>query len=720
MKRKPKGPRRAGQAAAARLPSGAPAWLSQRQLAGILILALLALVSFYPALFADFIWDDVIFTAAPRIHALSGLWEIWFSPGGLKNEGHYWPIVYTSFWLEHKLWGMAPFGYHLVNILLHLANVLLLWLLLHRLAVPGAWAVAAVFAVHPLHVESVAWVIERKDLLSGLFYLGALLLWLRFADTRRRGYYLWSLGLFVAALLSKSIVVTLPLAILIVQWYRHGRIERGDVLCLAPFFAVAAGITLADLLFYQSRVVLSLGYSPPERLLIAARALCFYFGKLLWPADLIIIYPLWEIRVQELLGWVYVAAVVLAAALLLLGRRHVGRGPLAGGLFFAVTLAPTLGFIDYGYMQFSLVADRFQYLAGIGVIAVVVGAAAHWAGGLSGGFRTGAQGLFVAVLLLLGALTWRQASLYRDGVTFFSHVVTHNPEARYVYANLASSLLHAGRLEEAVSAGLTALEKIPDMPKAYSARSVSAEKDAARAAFLKAYSEKAYSAYSLKVHINLGLALLELERHDEAERYFRKALEVAPSSADAHQHLGDALGKQGRHAEALVVFREALRLDRDRVAAHVDLGVALLHLQRYEEAIESISKAQALDPDLSPAILHTLSGRALAGLGRYAAAAEHFQRALQADPSAYDTMDRFARMLFEQGEYAKALQLCRDMVELEPDNAAAYANLGITLFYLQRHEEARQSFVRALSIDPDLAMAQAGLEQLRSADIIAQ
>ena len=694
MTRKSKSPRRAGPATPARRPSAAPrrptrdepqrarapAWLSQRQLAGILILALLALVSFYPALFADFIWDDVIFTAAPRIHALSGLWEIWFSPGGLKNEGHYWPIVYTSFWLEHKLWGMAPFGYHLVNILLHLANVLLLWLLLHRLAVPGAWAVAAVFAVHPLHVESVAWVIERKDLLSGLFYLGALLLWLRFADTRRRGYYLWSLGLFVAALLSKSIVVTLPLAILIVQWYRHGRIERGDVLCLAPFFAVAAGITLADLLFYQSRVVLSLGYSPPERLLIAARALCFYFGKLLWPADLIIIYPLWEIRVQELLGWVYVAAVVLAAALLLLGRRHVGRGPLAGGLFFAVTLAPTLGFIDYGYMQFSLVADRFQYLAGIGVIAVVVGAAAHWAGGLSGGFRTGAQGLFVAVLLLLGALTWRQASLYRDGVTFFSHVIAHNPEARDAHLNLSRALILDERPEEAISASRVAVRQRPD---------------------------------SAKAHTNLGLAFLKLDQDSEAEKHFRTAVERDPRHWHAYQNLGESLRRQGRYEEALAAFQAVLKVDNSMAIAHAGVGIALFELKRYEQALDAIGIAQALDPGLTPATLHGLSGSSLYSLGRPADATRHFRRALQIDPDNFHATDHFARMLFEQGDYEQALGLYRNVIRQRPASAVAHANLGATLFHLQRDEEARQSFVRALSIDPNISAAQAGLAGLQ-------
>ena len=311
----------------------------------------------------------MIFAEEPVVHAASGLWNIWFSPSDIKNEGHYWPLVYTSFWLEHKLWGLAPAGYHAVNVLLHLINVLLLWRLLLQLAVPGALVIAAVFAVHPLHVESVAWIIERKDVLSALFYLTAVLAWIRFTEAPRPRGYALALVLFTAGLLSKSVVVTLPVALLIWHWWQHGRVTRTDLLRLAPFFAVAAGITAADLSFYTSREALELGCSLPERVLIAARALWFYVGKLLWPTELAVIYPLWEIDTGNLLAWGYVAGATALAAVLWLGRRRLGRGPLAGALFFAVTLAPVLGFVDYGYMQFSFVADRFQYLAGIGVLA---------------------------------------------------------------------------------------------------------------------------------------------------------------------------------------------------------------------------------------------------------------------------------------------------------------------------------------------------------------
>ena len=253
-------------------------------------LGLLVIVSYLPAmLWGGFVWDDGILTSSQAVQDWSGFWRLWSGDAytlGDTMEGHYWPLVYTTFWLEHKLWGFDPTGYHVVNVLLHLANALLLWHLLRRLAVPGAWVVAAVFAVHPLHVESVAWVIERKDLLSGLFYFAAVLAWMRFVEQPRPQQYAWSLALYAAALLSKSIAITLPVALLIWHWWKQGRVTSTDLLRLVPFGVVGLIITIGDLLFYRSMETVSLGYSLTERMLIAARALWFYAGKLLWPSDL--------------------------------------------------------------------------------------------------------------------------------------------------------------------------------------------------------------------------------------------------------------------------------------------------------------------------------------------------------------------------------------------------------------------------------------------------
>ena len=354
----------------------------------ILALGVLVVVCYLPAmLWGGFVWDDIDFVKSEPVRDVSGLWQIWFSPSDIEGEGHYWPLVYTTFWLEHKLWGFDPTGYHIVNVLLHLTNTLLLWHLVRRLAVPGAWVVAAVFAAHPLHVESVAWVIERKDVLSGLFYLSAALAWMRFVEQPRPRYYVGSLALYAAGLLSKSIVITLPVALLIWHWWQQGRVTSTDLLRLVPFFAV--GLVLS---FYWSTGTTSFDYSLTERTLIASRALWFYAGNLLWPTNLAVIYPRWDVRVADPLAWGYLIAAVALVVALWCFRPRLGRGPLAGALFFAVTLSPILGFVDYGYMQYAFVADRFQYLAGIGVMAVVIGSATYGVGRLSGLVEKGRTG----------------------------------------------------------------------------------------------------------------------------------------------------------------------------------------------------------------------------------------------------------------------------------------------------------------------------------------
>ncbi len=576
----------AKRAASASLTSAPEPRFTRREMLAALALAVLAVGCYLPALSAGFVWDDEAFTDAATVREWSGLWRIWFSPSEIEDEGHYWPLVYTSFWLEHKLWGFAPAGYHAVNVLLHAANTLLVRRLAERLAVPGAWLVAAVFAVHPLHVESVAWIIERKDLLSGLFYLAAFLAWLRFADEpqggRGRRYYVLALALFAAGMLCKSIVVTLPAAFLIVLWWKRGRVTGGDLAWAAPFFVVGAAMAAADVWFYAAREPLSLGYTAVERLQIAAQALWFYAGKLLWPGGLAVIYPHWETGAGDLAAWGYVLASVALAAALWFLRGRVGRGPLAGVLFFAVTLSPVLGFVDYGYMQFSFVADRHQYLAGMGLMAVLVGAAAVGVERLPAEvWRRCAAGAAAVVLAVLAMLTWRHAGIYRDEVTFFTHVVAHNPTARFAQQNLGKALLDGGRPEEALAASRAAMEQKPD---------------------------------DVKAHANAGVALIRMGRLDEAEERLRAALAFDPRDSIVLQNLAESLRKQERLDEALGYYRAALEAGPGNALPHAGMGHALFGLGRYEEAVRSLDRALALAPGLES--VRTLRDSALSRLRR--------------------------------------------------------------------------------------------------------
>ena len=580
----PAGREAARRAASASHPSASGPWLARRGTLAASALAALAVGCYLPALFAGFVWDDRIFARALSVRDWDGLWRIWSSPSEIRDEGHYWPLVYTSFWLEHKLWGFAPAGYHAVNILLHAANTLLVRRLAERLAVPGAWLVAAVFAVHPLHVESVAWVIERKDLLSGLCYLAAFLAWLRFADGPRGGgrHYVLALALFVAGMLCKSIVVTLPAAFLIALWWKRGRVTVGDLRRVAPFFVVGAAIAAADVSFYNAREPLSLGYTAVERLLIAAHALWFYVGKLLWPGGLAVIYPHWEAGAGDPSAWGYVLASAAVAAALWFLRGRVGRGPLAGVSFFAVTLSPVLGFVDYGYMQFSFVADRHQYLAGMGLMAVFVGASARGAERLpTGVWRQCAAGAAAAVLTVLAVLTWRHAGVYRDEVTLFAHVVAHNPTARGAQQNLGRALLDGGRLEEALAASNAAAEQEPD---------------------------------DVKAHANAGVALIRMGRLDEAEERLRAALALDPRHPIILQNLAESLRKQKRLDEALGYYRAAMEADPGSAFPHAGMGHALFGLGRYEEALRSLDRALALAPGLES--VRTMRDSALSRLRR--------------------------------------------------------------------------------------------------------
>ena len=440
----------------------------------LLILGALVTASYFPALWGEFIWDDFLLMKLKAVSSWDGIWRLWFDPATAylqrdAVEGHYWPLLYTTFWIEHKLWGFAPLGYHAINLLLHFANTALLWRLLLRLGVPGAWFAAAVFAVHPLHTESVAWIISRKDLLSALFYLSlsAFFVWTRFVETPRTRRYVAALLLFAAALLCKSVAITLPAALLIWQWWKEGRITPKGLLRVVPFFLVGLVVGGFDIWFYKSKTALSFDYSVYERVLIASRSLWFYLEKLVWPADLAVIYPHWEIDATDPFGWGYFIAAVAVAATLWIMRHRIGRGPLACALFFAVTLSPTLGLVDYSYMGHSFVADRFQYLAGIGAIILFVVVAVRAADRLSPAAHKAAKGIALVVLALLGIATWNQAGVYKNELSLFKHVIAHNPRSWAAHQNVGMALLKLNQFEEAERHLRNSLEIFPLNVKAF-------------------------------------------------------------------------------------------------------------------------------------------------------------------------------------------------------------------------------------------------------------
>ncbi|TMA39950.1 MAG: tetratricopeptide repeat protein [Deltaproteobacteria bacterium] len=560
---------------------------------GLFLAALLAaiLLVYRPAWSGGFLWDDAAHLTRGDLRSWQGLWRIWFDPGATQQ--HY-PLVHSAFWLQQRLWGNDPTGYHLVTVLLHFGAALLVALNLRKLAVPGAYLAAAIFALHPVHVESVAWITELKNTLSAVFYLGAALAWLHFEERRQLRTWLLALLLFALALCSKTVTATLPAALLLVHWWRRGRPSwRRDVVPLLPFFALGAVAGLFTI-WVERRLVGAEGaafdLSAAQRGLIAGRAAWFYLGKLVWPADLVFIYPRWNVDSVALSQYLYPATALVAVGGLW-ARRKRFPGALAAALFFLGTLFPALGFFDVYPFLFSFVADHFQYLASIGIIALAASGIASMPR------RRAGQGVSLAVLAILAALTWKQSHLYADAETLYRATIRGNPACWMAYNNLAGLLISRDAADEAEGLARTALKLKPGYPEA---------------------------------HNNLALALARRGQSDEAIVHYRQAIELSPGYAEARNNLGFALAARGDLDEAIFQYRKALESEPGRAGIHYNLAMALVARGQVLPAVSHLRRAVEMQPDFLEA--HNNLGILLARSGRLDEAIEQFRQALEIAP----------------------------------------------------------------------------------------
>ncbi|MBI4679055.1 MAG: tetratricopeptide repeat protein [Elusimicrobia bacterium] len=610
---------------------------------GALLLFLLTFSAYIPAIRARFIWDDDYYAGnqlLERPDALRLIWTLDAAPWAYYRDV---PMVYTTFWLERRLWGARPMGYHVDNVILHMMNAVLVWLLLGRLGMRGAWMAGAVFALHPVHVESVAWIAERKNVLSGLFFLLAFGAYLRFEEGEGRRWYWGSLSLFLLALLSKAVTCALPAALLLVRWQRGLKTGWREARDLIPFFALAFALGLFTVWVETNNLGpdarrAGCDLSLSQHLLLAGRALWFYPMKLAWPIDLSFSYERWALDARDWAQWLWPAAALAGGAWVWLARGLWGRGLAAAIGFYLMTIAPMLGFFRILTFRFTFVADHYQYLASIGWIAAAVGGAARLFGAGLG------AALSVVVLLALGAATWRQGGVYRDDATLWEDVLAKNPASFLAHTNLGHALAEQGRLDEAIRHYRLALQARPD---AASARN------------------------------NLGVALAGQGRIEEALRQYELALLAQPDFAEAHSNLGSALARQGRMDEAVRHYGLALQAQPYCASAHNNLALALAGQGRLDDAVRHYDLALQARPDFAEA--HSNLGGALARQGRLDDAVRHYELALQARPDFAEAHNNLGAALAKQGRMDEAIRHYGLALKAQPDFALAHENLGLAL-----------------------------------------
>lgn len=579
---------------------------------GFALIALATLVAYAGVWDAGFIWDDEDYvTQNPLLRAPDGLWRIWFSPTELPQ---YYPLVHTTFWVEFQLWGVQPLGYHAVNVGLHALNAVLFVGILRRLGVPGALLAGLLFALHPAHVESVAWVTERKNVLSGTMYLLSLGAWLRFVEGHGRRDWVLSFALFVLALLSKTVTCSLPAVFLLLAWWRSPQGESGlravraQLTATLPFFVVGFAAAMVTAALERGHVRAEgpeFDFSAFERILIAGRALWFYAGNLLWPFGTSFNYPRWILDASSPLQWAFpIAAVALVIGLARLIPR-IGRAPLLVALCFGGSLVPALGFFNIYPMRYSFVADHFQYLANLAPFALAAALSARYVGNRAG------RAAAALVLILLATQTYRATAAYEDAEHLWLHTIERNPDSWLARTNLAGYQIQRGELDAAIE-GLE--------------RSLEVQRRSGHEA--------------VETWMALGLARWQGGALDEARAAFERGAVADPRNNQNLAWLGGLLLEQGDTAGASEALQRSIAIREDNWTAQAFLAEIAWKSGEPEAALRHADASVALNPLSHPAL--RARARALLALGRIDEAIRAAGTALLRDAAGAEAQEMFA------------------------------------------------------------------------------
>ena len=638
------------------------------------LLVAAALWVYWPALQGALIWDDVPLIADNgELRGVDGLWKIWFTAA----SPDYWPLTWTVLWIEWHLWDNAPLGYHLVSLALHLGSGFLLWRLLARLGLHGAWIGSLLFVVHPLAVESVAWISEIKNALSLPFFLLSLDAWIDEEEGRRPGR-LRALLYYLAAMLAKTSTVMLPLTLLLYGWWKRGRITGGDVLRMVPFLVVATvlgGITIYFQIHTGGAGALDIG-GFPTRLIRAGSAVFFYLGKFLVPVGLLPIYPPATFAPPSLPELLTLPLLALLLVAFWLNRRGWGRHLLFGFGFFLINLLPVLGFLKMTYLNFSWVADHFVYLPLIGLIGLVAAGLERARARLSAAAHFGCLVLLAVALMGFAWEARSYARVFTNDETLWTYTLEHNPLAWPAHDSLGAVLLEKGRTAEAMDHFRESLRLKPDYAPTY---------------------------------YDLGNAFFTEGRFPDAIEQFGEALRLNPDYADARFNLANTLRRAGRPTEAMEQYRQALRLNPGDVRARTNLATMLAEAGQADEAIEQYEQALQDDPQLA---------QARVGLGdavlarRPAEAVEQYRQALAIAPGYMSARYGLGRALLLTGRLAEAREQYEEIVRFDPKSAEAHCNLGVIAAQSGDIPAAIRECRLALQIDPTYAPARNNLERL--------
>lgn len=690
-----------------------------------LLLVVVTVAAYWPALSGGFIWDDdAHLTANPCIVGPLGFREIWTSSSAV-----YYPLVLTSFWIQHAIWGMAPFYYHLFNVLMHAMAAVLLWRVLLVLEVPGAWLGAALWALHPVQVESVAWITELKNTQSGVFYLLAVLFFMKWRSasgrTARAGIDRnFALVIFFAllAILSKTSTVMLPVVLVLCWWWKEPRWRWRDSIWLVPFFLVSAGAgawTIWEQKFHSGAHGEEWALGGLDRLAIAGKAVWFYLGKLLWPHPLIFIYPRWEPALPPAVSLLPSLAVVVVLLVLWMGcRAGWARPAFFAFSYFLVSLFPVMGWFNVYFFRYSFVGDHLQYLAAMGPLALA--GAGLWHGLERIGEHRHAIRVSISALLLavLAALSWSHARVFHSKEILWRDTLAKNPEAWIAHTNLGKLLAIEGRSDEGMEHARRALELKPDLAEAH----YNIGKELAQRGQLDAALERYKLALQARpdyaeAHNGIGLVLISRGQLDAALERFKQAVQAKPDFNEALGNLAATLAAQGRWSEAIQLLEQALEMSPDYAEGHNNLGVALGALGRWDEAMARYERALQLKPDYADA--HHGLGLALANRGKWTEAIGHYTQALRLNPPYARAHSALANALAAVGRANEAAQHYEEALKLEPDRAMTHFDFALLLASQGQSQEAMQHLSKALYLanaQNNAALAEAiraRLEQLR-------